>query len=189
MQGPWGPGFVPLAGKSCNSLNIHLFNANNNKKQANRSMTLLLQKAWDEVVEPFLRRPKRVQVAALCYRKVGKQKEVLLITSRDTGRWILPKGWPIAGKDAGGAAMQEAWEEAGVKKGQVANDAVGTFDYKKRLDGGSQAPCRTQVFPVEVRELSSEFPERGERKRKWVSPADAAEMVSEPELQDILRAF
>lgn len=152
-------------------------------------MTQLFQKAWDEVLEPLIRRPRRVQVAALCYRKVANGKEVLLITSRDTGRWILPKGWPIAGKDTRGAAMQEAWEEAGVKQGQIANDAVGTFDYKKRLEGGSQAPCRAQVFPVEVKEMSNDFPERGERKRKWVTTTDAAEMVAEPELQDILRTF
>lgn len=152
-------------------------------------MTRLLQKAWSEFLDPLFRRPKRVQVAALCYRQRKSGKEILLITSRDTGRWILPKGWPVDGLDEAGSALQEAWEEAGVKDGRIANDPIGTFDYQKRFEGGAEATCRTQVFPVEVDHLSRNFPEREERKRKWVTPIKAAEMVNEPQLRDILRVF
>ena len=57
-----------------------------------------LQKAWTELVLPLLRRPERMQVSALCHRRDASGKtEILLITSRGTGRWILPKGWPIDG--------------------------------------------------------------------------------------------
>ena len=152
-------------------------------------MAGLFQKAWTEVMDPFLRRPKRVQVAALCYRRTKKGKEILLITSRDTGRWIIPKGWPIDGKNAAGAAAQEAWEEAGVKEGQVANNAIGSYEYRKELNTGGNTICETQVFPLEVSALSEDFPESDERERKWVSPVKAAGMVQEPELQDILRTF
>jgi len=153
-------------------------------------MASIFGKAWSEVVDPLLRRPKRVQVAALCYRTTGTGgKEVLMITSRERGRWILPKGWPIDGLDAPGAALQEAWEEAGVTSSNMANEPLGSFDYTKRLDSGGEAVCKTQVYAVEVGELSAEFPESGERDRKWVSSREAAEMVEEPQLQEILRAF
>lgn len=154
-------------------------------------MSVILKSAWTELVQPMLHRPKRVQVAALCYRRSekGKKKKILLITSRDQGRWILPKGWPIDGLDGAGAALQEAFEEAGVVKGKVANKAIGTFDYVKRLDTGGNATCEAQVYPIEVKETTSEFPEAEEREQKWVSPKQAAEMVQEPQLQELLRNF
>lgn len=152
-------------------------------------MTRFLQMAWLEIFDPLLRRPKELQVAALCYRRRKSGKEVLLITSRDTGRWILPKGWLIDGLDAPAAALQEAWEEAGVKDGQVADDPIGSFEYQKRFAGGAEATCRTQVFTVEVGQLARNFPERQERQRKWVTPTKAAEMVDEPQLREMLRDF
>jgi len=112
---------------------------------------------------------------------------VLLVTSRDTGRWIIPKGWPIDGKDAPGAALQEAWEEAGVAKGNVAPEPVGSYDYEKELASGLPVPVETLVYSVEVTKLKDEFPESEQRRRKWVSPKKASTLVREPELQEILR--
>jgi len=133
--------------------------------------------------------PTRTQVAALCYRDRRKQgRQILLVTSRGSGRWILPKGWPIKGLNASGAAKQEAWEEAGVR-GKISNEPLGSFHYKKRLDDGSRAICEAQVFAMKVAGLSNKFPERDERERKWVSPQTAAKMVSEPALQNIIRDF
>ena len=127
------------------------------------------------------------QVAALCYRQGEAGKEVLLITSRDTGRWIIPKGWPIIGKDAPQAAMQEAWEEAGVKSGRIKDKAVGTYRYEKNMPKGEDLQIETQVFAVKVGKLKSDYPEVAERRRKWVRSSKAANMVDEPELQKILR--
>ncbi|MCB1311277.1 MAG: NUDIX hydrolase [Sedimentitalea sp.] len=153
-------------------------------------MTGRLRKAWTEMVLPLLRRPKRVQVAALCYRQLpAGGKDVLLITSRDTGRWILPKGWPIDGKTGAQAALQEAWEEAGVEAAEIQSDPVGRFDYVKHLDTGGDAPVETQVYLAEVRALAPSYPEADERTRRWVSPSEAANMVDEPGLRDILRNF
>lgn len=143
--------------------------------------------AWGDYVRPMLQRPKHLQVAALCYRDGNKGKQVLLITSRDTGRWILPKGWPIRGLDASGAARQEAWEEAGVCRGEAEEDSIGSYTYQKTYPEGWAVPVETLVFPVAVEELSDDFPEADERTRKWVSPVEAANMVREPELQSILR--
>ncbi len=152
-------------------------------------MSNLLEKAWSEVIRPMIKRPNRFQVAALCYRGKGDNKEVLLITSRGTGRWILPKGWPIDGMNASEAAAQEAWEEAGVKDGKPANEPLGEYTYDKHLDGGGVATCSTQVFPIKVKQLEQDFPEASERERKWVPAEEAAEMVREEDLQALLRAF
>lgn len=149
-------------------------------------MTDALKYALNSVVTPLIRRPRLLQVAALCYRMKGAQKEVLLITSRGTGRWIVPKGWPIEGLDGAGAAAQEAWEEAGVKPGKIDRDPIGSFGYDKILDNGVPAPVEAQVFAIEVKTLKDDFPEADERTRKWVTPEEAATMVDEPDLKALL---
>lgn len=153
-------------------------------------MVTLLKNAWEGVFDPLLRRPNRVQVAALCWRMGKKgQKEVLLITSRDTGRWVIPKGWPMDGLDGAGAAAQEAWEEAGVKPAKISRKAAGVYHYVKVLNNGLPAPVEAMVYPIKVAGLEKHFPEELERKRLWVTPEKAAEMVNEPELQELLRRF
>jgi len=135
--------------------------------------------------------PPDMQVAALCWRKVKGSKEVLLVTSRDTGRWIVPKGWPIDGMNAAESALQEAWEEAGVRGTASKAKLVGTFSYDKRLDNGTSRPLIALVYKLRVRkrDLSDRFPEVEERERLWLHPKKAAKLVDEPELQEILRRF
>ncbi|MGH1416757.1 MAG: NUDIX hydrolase [Pelagimonas sp.] len=135
----------------------------------------------------FFRRPKRLQIAALCHRYRGNAKEFLLITSRDTGRWIIPKGWPIRGLSSRETALREAWEEAGVKNSKASDHSIGAFCYDKRRDNGLSVPVETLVYSVSVKEIADDFPEVDERVRKWVSAEDAADMVQEPELKAILR--
>ncbi|OAN80508.1 NUDIX hydrolase [Sulfitobacter sp. EhC04] len=148
-----------------------------------------LRLAWAEMVLPILKRPKRLQVAALCFRDTPEGKRVLLITSRDTGRWIVPKGWPIDGLDGPGAALQEAWEEAGVSEADIESEPMGFYDYAKGLGEGLTVPVEAQVYLTRVRDLSEDYPEAGERKRAWFAPEDAANLVDEPDLQAILRAL
>lgn len=150
-------------------------------------MQAILLKFWDSFLSPMLRRPKRLQVAALCYRGRGSGREVLLVTSRDSGRWIIPKGWPIRGLSSPEAAMQEAWEEAGVSKGRADPQCIGTYTYDKTLRSGLPVAVETLVYPVAVECTKDIFPESQERRRKWVSPLDAAGLVQERELQMILR--
>jgi 8-oxo-dGTP pyrophosphatase MutT (NUDIX family) len=150
-------------------------------------MTNGLKKAWAELVRPMLRRPDRLQIAALCYTGDAASRKILLVTSRDTGRWIIPKGWPIQGKDAAGAALQEAWEEAGVQTGSIADQPIGSYGYEKELRTGLPVAVETLVFPVEVTKLTDDYPEAGERRRKWVTPAKAANMVAEPALKALIR--
>lgn len=129
------------------------------------------------------------QYAALCYRRdeTGKIR-VLLITSRDTGRWVLPKGWPIAGKSAASSAAQEAFEEAGVQ-GVVGDHCIGVYSYGKVLGSRKIIPCVVAIYPLLVTNLKSSFPEKGQRKLKWFKPQVAATKVAEPELAVILAAF
>lgn len=150
-------------------------------------MSNMLQKAWAGMLRPLLRRPERFQVAALCHRQGPEGLEILLITSRDTGRSVLPKGWPIAGLDARDSAVQEAWEEAGVIPGTIGREPIGTYGYDKRLRGGVPVPCETTVFPVAVKALAEEYPEAAERSREWVTPEVAAQRVQEPRLKELLR--
>lgn len=150
-------------------------------------MTTSMKRAWTEYVQPILRRPPELQVAALCYREIASgEKQVLLVTSRGTGRWIVPKGWPMDGKKAAEAALQEAWEEAGVAECAAIEGHVGSYAYDKHLDDGYDAPVEVEVFKVRVKQLADIYPEHDERTRRWVSPADAAEMVQEPGLKSIL---
>ncbi|GAB5437525.1 NUDIX hydrolase [Falsiruegeria mediterranea] len=149
-------------------------------------MTDALIKAWEEVVRPFFLRPKRVQVAALCTRDGAAGKEVLLITSRGTGRWIVPKGWPIDGLNGPETALQEAWEEAGVQGTQTHNDPVGRYSYDKIKGNGLAVPVETEVYRIEVSKLADDYPEVGQRERRWVPPKEAANLVREPQLQAIL---
>ena len=132
--------------------------------------------------------PEGQQVAALCYRFEKKALRVLLITSRDTGRWVLPKGWMMGGMTAADAAAQEAWEEAGVV-GCAADQAVGYFSYDKILPSGDALPCQVAVHAMPVTEIKEKFPEMGQRRRRWVSPKKAAKMVQEPELSKLLLGF
>ena len=150
-------------------------------------MSKSLTSLWRDFLRLFFQRPKRLQVAALCYRGKGSDMEVLLVTSRDTGRWIIPKGWPISGLKTSEAALQEAWEEAGVRNSKAPLQPIGSYTYDKVLSAGLPVPVETLVFPVNVKELSSDFPEASERERKWVSPEAAAELVKEGELKEILR--
>ncbi len=150
-------------------------------------MNVALKTVWDSFLGPLFRRPKKLQVAALCHRGEGDKREYLLITSRDTGRWIIPKGWPIRGLKSNETALREAWEEAGVKNSNASKYPVGTYSYEKRQPSGWALPVETLVFSVAVEDLSEKFPEAHERTRKWVTAEAAAEMVNEPELKEIFR--
>ncbi len=132
--------------------------------------------------------PRFAQLAALCWRKGKAGPEVLLVTS-SSGRWILPKGWPIEGKADSETALTEAWEEAGVTRGKVSRKPLGTYVAIKRTLEGDDLPCLHQVYAIKVREAVDKFPEAHRRDRIWVTPEEAARMVDEDGLREILRNF
>lgn len=149
----------------------------------------MLKNIWNTLILPLLDRPSRFQVAALCYRRNQGAFEVLLITSRETKRWVLPKGWPKRGFDAAGTALEEAWEEAGVIARNGDRRKVGNYHYDKRMKGGVPSDTIVDVYAVAVDRLEKDFPEADERQRKWMSLAEAADAVNEPELKTLLRAL
>ncbi len=132
----------------------------------------------------------RQQYAALCfrYRNGGPDVEVLVMTSRGSGRWVIPKGWPMKKKKAHEVAAIEAWEEAGVK-GKVRKDPVGRYTYLKWLENGDVAPAIVDIYEVEVLAMADGFKEKGQRELAWVSPAEAARRVREVELKSFLVEF
>lgn len=129
----------------------------------------------------------RAQFAALCWRMKGDQIEVCLVTSRARRRWIIPKGWPMHKQTPAEAAATEAYEEAGVS-GDALNICLGVYTYARRGKLGG-APIVTMVYPVQVTKVHNKWPEKHQRKRKWVSLAKAARKLQEPELQRIVATF
>jgi 8-oxo-dGTP pyrophosphatase MutT (NUDIX family) len=130
---------------------------------------------------------KRVQYGALPYRlSAGSRPQFMLVTSRETRRWIIPKGWPKKGKLPHHSAAREAFEEAGVV-GAVAKRSIGSFSYEKRLKNGGAVVCNVRVFPLQVRRQNKQWPEKQERIVKWLSASQAAEKVKEPMLGEIIR--
>jgi 8-oxo-dGTP pyrophosphatase MutT (NUDIX family) len=130
----------------------------------------------------------RLQVAALCWRRSRKGLRILLVTSRDTGRWIVPKGWPMRNRGDAEAAAREAWEEAGLR-GEVSDRSIGLYTYDKALNGGRVVPVAVRVFPLEAREMLRHYPETGQRRVKWFGQEAAAQKVAEPELKALIREF
>lgn len=130
----------------------------------------------------------RMQCAALCFRQHRGQAQVLLVTSRDTGRWLLPKGWPIAGLDLAQSAAREAWEEAGVK-GETLDLCLGHYSYLKTFANRAGQPCTVAVYPLRVESVAARFRERQQRRRRWFALETAATLVQEPEAQRLIADF
>ena len=129
-----------------------------------------------------------VQYAALPWRLRGDDVQILLVTSRRTRRWIIPKGWPMDGRKPTEAAAQEAEEEAGVR-GTIDKASVGQYRYMKLLRDGVELPCQVEVFALKVTEESPDWDEMDARERRWCSVAEAADAVLEPQLRMVIHRF
>lgn len=154
------------------------------KKTARKHRTFLSELA--PFTSSLFKEQMREQFAALCYRMrrdIGLF-EVLLVTSRESGRWIIPKGWPIAGKKPHEVAAIEAFEEAGVR-GKAKKKPFGYFTYLKMFEDGQRVPCCVQVHLVNVEEVCEAFREKGQRICEWVTFTEAARRVREPELKGL----
>ena len=114
--------------------------------------------------------------------------EILMITSRETRRWVIPKGGRMVGKTDPQAAAVEAMEEAGVQ-GEIDPTAIGAFRYAKRLKSGVDRMCVVAVFPLKVLVQLGTWPEAVERERRWMPLKIAAASVIEPDLADLIRTF
>lgn len=130
----------------------------------------------------------RTQFAALCYRVKKGKVQVLLITSRGSKRWIVPKGWPMEGKTPAESAGVEAWEEAGVH-GKPKQTPLGVYSYAKEIGEDDGFACIAMLYPVKVKSLAKKYPEKDQRRRRWMSRKKAASKVAEPELRRMILDF
>jgi len=131
----------------------------------------------------------RTQYAALPWRiSEDEGVEILLATSRDTKRWVIPKGWPMKGRKPHIVAAIEAMQEAGLH-GKIEKTKLGDYEYDKRLKGGASVACRVEVFALRVERQRKKWPEMGQRVTHWFPYAIAAEQVDEPKLRAIIRDF
>ncbi|HRO32943.1 MAG TPA: NUDIX hydrolase [Brevundimonas sp.] len=138
---------------------------------------------------PELSIAPRRQVAALCWRvDQGGAIEILLVTSRDTGRWVTPKGGRMRGLTDAQSAAQEALEEAGVE-GRVTETPLGVFSYLKRLKRRGPRPTQVTVFALEAQVQHDDWREAAQRTRRWFRADRAAVMVDEPDLAALILAF
>ena len=128
------------------------------------------------------------QVGALPYRMAGAATSILLVTSRQTGRWVVPKGNLMIGKTPHEAAAIEAEEEAGVR-GRISPLPIGEFEYAKILPDGSSVPAIVTLFPLEVDVELARWKEIDQRRRQWFTAAEAAVLVEEVELGELIHRF
>lgn len=131
---------------------------------------------------------KSYQVGALPIRRnEAGALEVLLVTTRGTQRWVVPKGWPWRRHADHDAAAGEAWEEAGVR-GRTAPRSIGSFTYDKIGKSGRRT-LEVLVYVLEVTDEAEQWPEARQRRRDWFSPLAAMELVAEPGLKTLLKAL
>ncbi len=114
--------------------------------------------------------------------------EVLLVTSRRTGRWIIPKGWPASGMKPFELAAREAMEEGGVT-GRIEERPIGCYRHKKTLSDGSVVRCRVEIFALEVEAQLPTWPECKQRSTRWFSLDEAAAAVRDMELRAVILGF
>ena len=149
--------------------------------------------AKPKTVKPKTAKPKaarapRRQYAALPWRRSEVGLEILLITSRETRRWVIPKGWGKKNEPATIAAAREALEETGVA-GRVAETPLGQYRYQKLFKSGRIQRLKVAVYALEVVHEHAEWPEMNIRDKLWISLAEGAGLVDEPELRLLIAAF
>jgi 8-oxo-dGTP pyrophosphatase MutT (NUDIX family) len=141
--------------------------------------------------KPRKRKPAvRVQYGVLPYRfSQDAALEILLVTTRGTRRWIVPKGWPIKGLRPAKSAAREAFEEAGIT-GRIGAKPIGVFAYDKlREESGDVTTCEVKVYPLLVKRESRMWPESHQRTTQWVPPSRAIAMIRESDLKKIVATF
>lgn len=132
--------------------------------------------------------PAKIQAAALPWREKDGKLEVLLVTSRQSKRWIVPKGWPKSDETLSETAVREVWEEAGIR-GEAPVLPIGRYFYTKSAKKGIIRRFEVHLFALKTSTIADKWPERRVRDRRWFSPPDAAKLVSEPALSELISKF
>jgi predicted NUDIX family NTP pyrophosphohydrolase len=133
------------------------------------------------VTSPILK-----QAGVIAYRVLDGKVQVLLMTSRDTGRWIIPKGNINGRSTPSKAAEKEAYEEAGVKGTITSSIPLGIYTYSKKLESGEARAATVEVYLLRIKERLKKWPEKSERKLSWVSTKKAVGLIEEPGVVPLL---
>jgi 8-oxo-dGTP pyrophosphatase MutT (NUDIX family) len=144
-----------------------------------------MQRAFDTIKSVTPMSGATSQVAAIPIRWTGARAEILLVTTRTTGRWTVPKGWPLADSLGAECAAREAFEEAGIR-GRVEPYSLGIYEYWKRAKAG-RVVLQVTAFALHVEDVAWDWPERKERKRAWFSPEVACKLVANDELSVLIK--
>ena len=132
------------------------------------------------------------QIAVLPYRTVSPALDapiqILLVTTRGSGRWIIPKGMPMSKLPPHLSAAKEAEEEAGVL-GSACPVSLGSYRFRKRQPSGASVWADVDVFPFAVTDELDSWKEQHERERRWFTLAEAANAVAENDLRALIRSF
>jgi predicted phosphate transport protein (TIGR00153 family) len=129
------------------------------------------------------------QFGVLPYRDdPEKGLQILLVTSRDTGRWVIPRGNKVPRLQGHETALHEAWEEAGVE-GEISAAPIGRFSYGKKRGDRDPLPAEVTVYALKVTHQHYVWPERRQRTSRWFTPSRAVLAVDEPELKALILAF
>lgn len=132
---------------------------------------------------------KSLQFAALPWRLDERgMRQIMLLTSRETHRWVIPKGWPMKGKKPAEVAAQEAFEEAGLIGKIVGKKPLGNFHYPKRLTHHTIL-CEVRVYLFRVEQQREAWPEMSQRETRWFDANEAAGLVDESGLAAIIERF
>ena len=127
------------------------------------------------------------QAGVIAYRVLDGKVQVLLMTSRDTGRWIIPKGNINGHATPSKVAEREAYEEAGVRGAITSSIPLGIYTYSKKLESGEARAATVEVYLLRITERLKKWPEKGERKLSWVSTKEAVGLVEEPGVVPLLQ--
>src|SRR5262245_25787672 len=124
-----------------------------------------------------------LQAAAIPYRWHRGRLEIALITNRQRGRWIVPKGHVEPGEARRQSARREASEEAGLQ-GRIGLRPLGSYEYSK-----DREPRVVLVFLLLVTRELRNWREDDVRRREWIGVKQAIKRVRERGLRHILRGW
>jgi 8-oxo-dGTP pyrophosphatase MutT (NUDIX family) len=128
------------------------------------------------------------QFAALPWRIADSgAREVMLLTSRETRRWVIPKGWPMKRLKPHEVAAREAYEEAGLVGHVIGKRPIGAYHYQKRLPR-DRLLCEVLVFSLRVDGQLDDWPEKAQRETRWFGLSEAASLVDEGGLAEVIQA-
>src|SRR5437588_11292086 len=126
------------------------------------------------------------QAGVIAFRILDGKVQVLLMTSRDTGRWIIPKGNVNGRSTSSKAAEKEAYEEAGVRGTNTSSIPLGIYTYSKKLESGEARAATVEVYLLRIKERLKKWPEKGKRELSWVSTKKAVGLIEEPGVVPLL---